>query len=122
MEINRLLNNHTPVEQSSTVSNNFYHGIVIENIDPKNLNRIQVRIISKDINIADKDLAWCVSMNPSGFFIVPLVGEHVIVFLRNPFTEQIGRFFMGPINSTMNGTPESYKTTIEKLGIDSDGI
>jgi len=108
---------------STKEPNSFWHGVVVNNNDPNSLNKIQVRIISIDWKIEDNnDLEWCVAMQPAGFFMVPLVGEHVIVFLRNPWTRQPGRFYVGPIHSTRNAEFEPFKTTIEKLEIENNGL
>jgi len=110
-------------QNNARIENSFYHGIVVENIDPDGLNRIQVRIISKDSKITDnKKLKWCIGLNPAGFFMLPMIGEHVVVFLRNPMTHQQGRFYMGPIHSDYTSSFESFKTTIEKLEIENNGL
>ena len=79
----------------ANTTNEFYHGIVTENNDPNGHMRIQVRITSKDFDIKDDyKLKWCIGLTPSFFFCIPQIGEHVIVFLRNPWSHQRGRFYM----------------------------
>ncbi len=111
-----------PDSAIAPITNSFYSAVVINNDDPKGNKRIQARISSKDSKVADKDLKWCISLNPSGFFMLPLPGEHVIVFLRNPWNNNEGRFYMGPIRSSDSAEFESFNDSIKKLEIPKNGL
>lgn len=112
----------SPNRSIAPATNTFYSAIVISNDDPKGNKRIKARITSRDGSISDDKLKWCVSLNPSGFFMIPQPGEHVIVFLRNPWNDQEGRFYMGPIRSSDSSEFEGYDQSIKKLEIDENGL
>ncbi len=122
MNLEHLKNKYNNNREDLVRKNTFYHGIVIENDDPEILDRIKVRIISKDSGINDNAIMWCYNMMPSGFYMIPLVGEHVIVFFRNPAAEQAGRFYIGPIHSAKNGKFEISEESTTKMEIDSNGF
>ncbi len=102
--------------------NVFYSAVVIANDDPTESKRIKVRIASIDNNVSDDNLKWCISLNPSYLFGIPIPGEHVIVFIRNPWSKHVGRFYMGPIRSGDSAEFEPFNESIDTLEISQNGL
>lgn len=103
------------------VTNAAFNGKVINIEDPLKSRRIQVRVPAidgdnpnKEPYVADKDLAWCYTMLPPYLWMVPAVGEHVIVFLQNPWVRRNGRYY---IASLMSGdeVAEPYDESMRNL-------
>ena len=103
-------------------TNTFFHGVVVDIDDPEEHGRVKVRILSQDSKVLDEYVDWCIGLNVSCIFMLPMIGEHVVVFLRNPWTKQKGRFYIGPIRSGDVAQFESMAETINKLGLDKDGL
>lgn len=88
-------------EQSTRI---FYYGYVINNNDPKNSNRIQVRIPFLDDNFyngrtkdeGDKVLPWCSSFSRN-FIATPENKSVVIVALMDPKAPFWGRIYIDSI-------------------------
>lgn len=88
-------------EQSTRI---FYYGHVINNNDPKNSNRIQIRIPFLDDNIyngrtkeeGDKLLPWC-SPFSRNFISTPENNTIVIIALMDPKVPQWGRIYLDNI-------------------------
>ena len=103
-------------------TNTFFHGVVVDIDDPEEHGRVKVRILSQDSSVLDEDIKWCTSLNVSCIFMLPMIGEHVVVFLRNPWTKRDGRFYIGPIRSGDTAHFESMSDTINKLEIGKYGL
>lgn len=90
--------------QNSEYTRVFYFGQVINNNDPKNLGRIQVRIpiideiyyINQNKNDGDRTLPWCLPMS-SRFAEAPEQNSIVIVALFDPKVPFFGRLFFDSI-------------------------
>jgi len=92
----------------------FLSAVVVDVEDPKNSRRIRVKIPGIEDNKQINQLPWCVCMMPPFFFCLPKVGEHVLLFLQNPWTLIKGRYWVGPIMSK-NETDEQ---TLEEMAKD----
>jgi len=88
------------VKEYALPTKTIFFGTVVENEDPKGSRRIKVRIdlIDDDI-IETKDLKWCIPVLPPFIHFIPKIGESVLIMLQNPWTNSVGRFYVGPIMS-----------------------
>ena len=92
-----------------------YLGEVVSTDDPKQSNRVKVRIHGLEPNRTEAELPWCEPAMQSLMHIVPLVGETVLIIARNPWAIGVGdRFYIGPIFS--QNIAESFDETIIGLG------
>lgn len=94
---NLILNANETNGDIAGVTPIFYMGVVEEYRDPKKMNRVKVRLYGIDRNTSRDNLPWCISMMPSFFHVIPKTGELVFVLLRNPWNNQLGRYYFGPI-------------------------
>lgn len=111
-----------PLNSPANSKNVFYNAVVVNIDDPLESKRIKCRIESIDRNVPDNKLDWCISLNPSFLFSIPIVGEMVIVFLQNPWDGTSGRYYLGPIASGHLGNYEPFNETKNKLEIPNRGI
>jgi hypothetical protein len=96
--------------EGNQTSRNIYPAIVVSIDDPAEQNRIIARIISLDENgkinggrdrdVPDSNLPFCVPDMPDHFFIRPLVGEMVYIYLENPSDNSAPRYWRGPITTS----------------------
>lgn len=103
------------------VTNAMFNAKVVNINDPLQSRRIQVRIPAidgdnpnKEPYVADKDLAWCYTMLPPFVWMIPAVGDHVLVLLQNPWVRRSGRYYFG---SLMSGDEvnQQYDESMRKL-------
>jgi len=94
-----------------------YHAKVVSVEDPWNCKRIKVRIDGVDNSFRDKELAWCIPFMSSFFHCLPLVGEHVLCFCKNPWNKAFDRFWIGPILTGDNTETETYESSMNELGL-----
>ena len=111
-----------PLNSNAEAKNVFFNGIVISRDDPLESKRIRVRIDSIDKTLSDDQLPWCISLNPSFLFSIPIPGEHVIIFLQNPWSGQKGRYYMGPIRSGDKAEFENFNETVRNMEIPANGF
>ncbi len=94
----KLLGN--AVDKTEDFSRVFYYGIVINNSDPKNANRIQVRIpivddryyISDPQDLGNTKLPWCMPFNRN-FISTPEHNSIVVVAFLDPRLPYFGRMY-----------------------------
>lgn len=114
--LGRVLNDtDTSRTGSATVTSIVYHGKVINIEDNLNSKRVQVRIVGIDDGVSDENLPWAISSMPNFFFCLPQIGEHVLVFMMNPWNKRFTRVWMGPIQ-TENFLEQTYKDSMTKFG------
>lgn len=94
-----------------------YHAKVVSIDDPYNSKRIKVRIDGEDNNVVDNDLPWCFSMMPSFFHCIPMVGEHVLCVLKNPWNKKHSRFWVGPIFADDSNKTETFEDSMDGLSL-----
>lgn len=118
--LDRANNSNAP---PADVTNATFNGKVINIDDPLKSRRVQVRVPAidgdnpnKEPYVADRDLAWCYTMLPPYLWMMPAVGEHVIVFLQNPWVRRSGRYY---IASLMSGDEvnQTYDESMKKLDL-----
>ncbi len=112
----RVLNNEENSRSNSADETPIaYHGKVVTIEDQKNSKRIRVRILGIDDLTLTEELPWAISAMPNFFFCLPQLGEHVLVFLMNPWNKQFTRVYMGPLQTENNGE-ESFDDTMVGFG------
>ena len=100
----KIINQTTQQNENSTRI--FYIGIVINNIDPLNANRIQVRIpslddifyINKSNEEGNKILPWCIPINRN-FISTPENNSIVTISIFDPKTPYFGRKYYDDMTS-----------------------
>lgn len=105
----------TSRSNSANVTGVAYHAKVVNNNDPENSKRIQVKIEGIDDATPVDKLPWCISPMPNFFFCLPQIGEHVIVFMMNPWNNNFTRIYFGPLQ-TENFGEQQYSGTMETFG------
>ena len=76
----------------------FYIGEVIDHKDPLKSRRVKVKIYGIDDPLSPETIPWSKSILPEFFFMIPLVGERVVVLLKDPWDYQSERYYIGPNN------------------------
>lgn len=110
--------------EGNQVVRNIYPAIVVSTDDPAEQNRIIARIISLDENgkinggrdrdIPDSSLPFCIPDMPDFFFVRPLVGEMVYIYLENPSDNSAPRYWRGPIiTSKLKFQFQSYAEAVK---------
>lgn len=96
---------NTTINNENENSRIFYFGQVVINDDPKNINRIKVRIPVIDevvyVNTKSKEegdakLSWCLPVS-SRFIDVPEINSIVVVAILDPKTPYFGRLYFDTI-------------------------
>lgn len=103
------------------VTNMLFNAKVINIDDPLKSRRVQARIPAVDGDnpnrepyVADKDLAWCYTMLPPYLYMLPAVGEHILVFLQNPWVRRSGRYYLSSLMSD-DEVNQPYDESMKKL-------
>ena len=110
-----LDNEETSRTTSANVTGVAYHAKVVDNEDPKNSKRVRARIEGIDDATPDGKLPWCISSLPNFYFCVPQVGEHVVLYMMNPWNKDHTRLYMGPLQ-TGNFGEQAYSGTMKEFG------
>ncbi len=114
--LGRVLNDQDSTRVgSATVTSTVFHGKVVNIDDDLNSKRVQVRITGIDDGVEDENLPWAMSSMPNFFYCMPQVGEHVLVFMMNPWNKRFTRIWMGPIQ-TENFFEQPYKDSMATFG------
>ena len=92
-------NEETNRTKTANVTDVIAHGQVVNIEDELNSKRIQVKLESQDQYNNEETLVWCISVMPNFFYCQPQVGEHVVVFMKNPWNPSDTRFYMAPIQT-----------------------
>lgn len=103
-------------EQLAKIVDTIYFAEVIDIDDPIKSNRIKVKLFGENIKVFGNK-HWCIDANSPFIRITPKVGELVLVFMRNPWSESSIRFWMGPIMTGINTDEEFIGETLSTLSV-----
>lgn len=99
----------------ATVVPTLYYAYVIDNEDPKGMNRIKVNIPSFDNDKDISSIPYCFPAMPSYLHMIPPVGSAVIILLKNPWNPAGGRYYIGPVWGS--DLDQGYEEALDDLGI-----
>lgn len=95
-----------------------YSAVVVSNDDEKDSRRVKVRIYELDSPEEKlENLPYCIPLMPNYFYCIPQPGEHVLVLLRNPWTNLKGRYYFGPVMSGEETDNQPALESMEDLNI-----
>jgi len=104
-------------KKPASITKIIYNAKVVDIDDPKNSRRIKVKISGMDDNTPVAELPWCISIMPTFFYVLPMINEHVLIFLQNPWNVQQGRYWIGPIMSGDETDGQSFGDSVNGLGL-----
>lgn len=93
----------------------------VENIDDKNgMGRVKVKL-EGDPYTTDSERPWSIPLMPKHFYILPQVGETVLLFtpILNKFDKTTNTFWLGPIASQLNKLDKTDQPATNPILLDS---